>query len=155
VAIPRSKPPKSGVHARIERWRPASHENLPSSAPKSTTSLLRTCRPTTIREGWCPGYKSLFGAYTDVRRTFLDREPKVANQHIDLLRLYKRVNDEGGYDKVSDTKNNKLAWRRLAADFLRDSSATQLTTQAFLIKTAYYKNLAYAFHCGSECKVLT
>lgn len=79
-----------------------------------------------------------------MRRTFLDREPKVANQHIDLLRLYKRVNEEGGYDKVSDTKNNKLAWRRLAADFLHDSSASQLTTQAFLVKTAYYKNLACA-----------
>ncbi|UPX15420.1 Chromatin structure-remodeling complex protein rsc9 [Ascochyta rabiei] len=81
-------------------------------------------------------------AYHEKRGTFLDREPKVANQHIDLLRLYKRVNEEGGYDKVSDTKNNKLAWRRLATDFLRDSSASQLTTQAFLVKTAYYKNLA-------------
>ncbi|KAF2621615.1 hypothetical protein BU25DRAFT_443700 [Macroventuria anomochaeta] len=81
-------------------------------------------------------------AYHDKRGTYLDREPKVANQHVDLLRLYKRVNEEGGYDKVSDTKNNKLAWRRLAADFLQDSSASQLTTQAFLIKTAYYKNLA-------------
>jgi chromatin structure-remodeling complex subunit RSC9 len=81
-------------------------------------------------------------AYHDKRGTTLDREPKVANQHVDLLRLFKRVNDEGGYDKVSDTKNNKLAWRRLAADFLQDSSASQLTTQAFLIKTAYYKNLA-------------
>ena len=95
-------------------------------------------------------------AHTDVtRRTILDREPKVANQHIDLLRLYKRVNEEGGYDKVSDTKNNKLAWRRLAADFLRDSSASQLTTQAFLIKTAYYKNLACAFHCSYARNSLT
>ena len=90
-----------------------------------------------------------------MRRTYLDREPKVANQHIDLLRLYKRVNDEGGYDKVSDTKNNKLAWRRLAADFLQDSSATQLTTQAFLIKTAYYKNLACAFHFSRVRDMLT
>jgi chromatin structure-remodeling complex subunit RSC9 len=77
-------------------------------------------------------------------RTVLDREPKIANQHIDLLRLYKRVVAEGGYDKVSDTKNNKLAWRRLATDLLPGSSANHLTTQAFLIKTAYYKNLAYA-----------
>ena len=93
---------------------------------------------------------SLQRAHTDVtRRTYLDREPKVANQHVDLLRLYKRVNAEGGYDKVSDTKNNKLAWRRLAADFLQDSSASQLTTQAFLIKTAYYKNLACAFHSAT------
>jgi chromatin structure-remodeling complex subunit RSC9 len=57
------------------------------------------------------------------------------------LRLYKRVNEEGGYDRVSDTKNNKLAWRKIATEFLPKSSS--ITTQAFLVKTAYYKNLAY------------
>ncbi|KAF1956912.1 hypothetical protein CC80DRAFT_491777 [Byssothecium circinans] len=77
---------------------------------------------------------------TSVRRTVLDRDPKVGSRHIDLLRLYKRVNEEGGYDKVSDTKGNKLAWRRLAGEFLTGSN--NLTTQAFLVKTAYYKNLA-------------
>jgi hypothetical protein len=103
------------------------------------------------REGGSSGYVLSHCAHTDVmRRTTLDREPKV-----DLLRLFKRVNDEGGYDKVSDTKNNKLAWRRLAADFLQDSSASQLTTQAFLIKTAYYKNLACAFHHSYAPQLLT
>lgn len=57
------------------------------------------------------------------------------------MRLYKRVNEEGGYDKVSDTKGNKLAWRRIASEFLPNSPS--ITTQAFLVKTAYYKNLAY------------
>lgn len=71
----------------------------------------------------------------------LDREPKIGNRHIDLWRLYKRVNEEGGYDKVSDTKNNKLAWRRIASEFLPKSPS--ITTQAFLVKTVYYKNLAY------------
>ncbi len=75
-------------------------------------------------------------------RTILDPEPKIGSRHIDLLRLYKRVNEEGGYDKVSDTKGNKLAWRRIAAEFLPNSPS--LTTQAFLVKTAYYRNLAYA-----------
>jgi chromatin structure-remodeling complex subunit RSC9 len=75
-------------------------------------------------------------------RTHLDREPKVGNRHIDLFKLYKRVVAEGGYDKVSDTKTNKLAWRRLAGEFLPGSS--NLTTQAFIVKSAYYKNLAYA-----------
>lgn len=70
----------------------------------------------------------------------LEREPKVAARHIDLLRLYTRVNEEGGYDKVSDTKANKLAWRRIASEFL--PSSPSLTTQAFLVKTTYYKNLA-------------
>jgi hypothetical protein len=82
------------------------------------------------------------GVLTTTRRTILDREPKVGSRHVDLLRLYKRVIAEGGYDKVSDTKGNKLAWRRLAGEFLPGSS--NLTTQAFLVKTAYYKNLAYA-----------
>ncbi|KAF2874461.1 hypothetical protein BDV95DRAFT_487869 [Massariosphaeria phaeospora] len=78
--------------------------------------------------------------YHGKRGTILDREPKVGSRHIDLLRLYKRVNDEGGYDKVSDTKGNKLAWRRLAGEFLPGSP--NLTTQAFLVKSIYYKNLA-------------
>lgn len=78
--------------------------------------------------------------YHEKRGTLLDREPKVGSRHIDLLRLYKRVNEEGGYDKVSDTKGNKLAWRRIASEFLPQSPS--LTTQAFLIKTTYYKNLA-------------
>ncbi|KAF2468484.1 uncharacterized protein BDR25DRAFT_304921 [Lindgomyces ingoldianus] len=78
--------------------------------------------------------------YHEKRGTILDREPKVGHRHIDLLRLYKRVVGEGGYDKVSDTKGNKLAWRRLAGEFLPGSA--NLTTQAFLVKSAYYKNLA-------------
>jgi hypothetical protein len=75
-----------------------------------------------------------------MRSTTLEAEPKVANRHLDLLRLYKRVVEEGGYDKVSDTKGNRLAWRRIAGEFLPGSS--RLTTEAFLIKSAYYKNLA-------------
>ncbi|KAI8935176.1 hypothetical protein NX059_007769 [Plenodomus lindquistii] len=79
-------------------------------------------------------------AYHEKRGTVFEREPRVAGRRIDLLRLYKRVTEEGGYDKVSDTKGNKLAWRRIAAEFLPQGPS--LTTQAFLIKTTYYKNLA-------------
>ncbi|KAF2023937.1 hypothetical protein EK21DRAFT_94491 [Setomelanomma holmii] len=78
--------------------------------------------------------------YHEKRGTILDREPKVGSHHIDLLRLWKRVNEEGGYDKVSDTKGNKLAWRRIASEFLPNGPS--LTTQAFLIKSTYYRNLA-------------
>ncbi|KAF2139377.1 uncharacterized protein K452DRAFT_275626 [Aplosporella prunicola CBS 121167] len=78
--------------------------------------------------------------YHKKRGTVFDREPRVGPRHIDLLRLYKRVTAEGGYDRVSDTKNNKLAWRRVAGEFFGQSS--NATTQAFLVKTAYYKNLA-------------
>ncbi|KAH4600729.1 hypothetical protein HBH82_184360 [Parastagonospora nodorum] len=78
--------------------------------------------------------------YHEKRGTVLEREPRVGNKNIDLLRLWKRVNEEGGYDKVSDTKNNKLAWRRIAAEFLPNGPS--LTTQAFLIKSIYYRNLA-------------
>ncbi|KAH9864175.1 hypothetical protein J1614_010109 [Plenodomus biglobosus] len=79
-------------------------------------------------------------AYHEKRGTLFEREPRVAGRRIDLLRLYKRVIEEGGYDKVSDIKGNKLAWRRIAAEFLPQGPS--LTTQAFLIKTTYYKNLA-------------
>ena len=49
--------------------------------------------------------------------------------------------EEGGYDRVSDTKGNKLAWRKIATDFLPgNANVVQL---AFQVKTAYYKNLAY------------
>jgi hypothetical protein len=82
-------------------------------------------------------------AHTDVLcSTVLDREPKVGSRPIELLRLWKRVNEEGGYDKVSDIKGNKLAWRRIASEFLPNGPS--LTTQAFLVKSTYYKNLAYA-----------
>lgn len=89
---------------------------------------------------------------TQIRRTHLDREPKVGSRRIDLLRLWKRVIEEGGYDKVSDTKGNKLAWRRLAGEFLPGSP--NLTTQAFIVKSSYYKNLAYATRApldAAEC----
>ncbi|KAK0654250.1 Chromatin structure-remodeling complex subunit rsc9 [Lasiodiplodia hormozganensis] len=78
--------------------------------------------------------------YHAKRGTTLDREPKVGQRHLNLFHLYKRVCEEGGYDKVSDTKNNKLAWRRIAADFIPPDQNP--TTQAFIVKKAYYKNLA-------------
>ncbi|EOD43969.1 putative rsc complex subunit rsc9 protein [Neofusicoccum parvum UCRNP2] len=78
--------------------------------------------------------------YHAKRGTTLDREPKVGQRHLDLFRLYSRVCEEGGYDKVSDTKNNKLAWRRIAAEFI--PSNLNPTTQAFIVKSHYYKNLA-------------
>jgi len=90
--------------------------------------------------GGCIVFASVQRAHINaLGRTVLEREPKVANHHIDLLRLFKRVNEEGGYDKVSDTKSNKLAWRKIAAEFLPDGPS--LNTQAFLVKTVYYKNL--------------
>lgn len=95
------------------------------------------------------GYVSAFAALRHLgqpliscRSTTLERDPKIGQRHINLLRLYERVCEEGGYDRVSDTKNNKLAWRRIAAEFL--PSHANATTQAFLVKTIYYKNLAYA-----------
>ncbi|KAF4309503.1 hypothetical protein GTA08_BOTSDO01988 [Botryosphaeria dothidea] len=78
--------------------------------------------------------------YHAKRGTTLDREPKVGQERLDLYRLYQRVCEEGGYDKVSDTKSNKLAWRRIAAEFI--PSDKNLTTHAFLVKKAYYYNLA-------------
>jgi hypothetical protein len=42
---------------------------------------------------------------------------------------------------MSDTKANKLAWRRLAMEFLPNNS--NMVQFAFQVKTAYYKNLAW------------
>lgn len=78
---------------------------------------------------------------TSYDSTLLEREPKAGNRHIDLLRLYKRVCEEGGYDAVSDIKGKPLAWRRIASEFLPTSSS--IASQAFIFKSAYYKNLAY------------
>ncbi len=60
-------------------------------------------------------------------------------RHIDLLTLYKRVVDEGGYDLVSDTKAKPLMWRRFAEEFVGKNQYT--AAQAFQIKNVYYKNL--------------
>jgi chromatin structure-remodeling complex subunit RSC9 len=98
------------------------------------------------KRGWVFSIVVLQWAHIDLMyRTVLDREPKVGSRQIDLLRLYKRVNEEGGYDRVSDTKGNKLAWRKIASEFLPKSPS--ITTQAFLVKSAYYKNLAYVTRC--------
>lgn len=79
-------------------------------------------------------------AYHEKRGTSFDSEPRVGPRHLDLLRLYQRVTEEGGYDKASDTKGNKLAWRRIAGEFLPGTA--NVVQLAFLVKTAYYKNLA-------------
>jgi chromatin structure-remodeling complex subunit RSC9 len=73
-------------------------------------------------------------------RTLFDPEPKLNGRHIDLFRLYRRVIEEGGYDRASDTKGNALAWRRITGEFFPASS--QITTLAFQVKTQYYKYLA-------------
>lgn len=72
--------------------------------------------------------------------TTFERAPKVGSVNLDLLALYNRVLEEGGYDKTSDTRGNKLAWRKIATEFLPHSAS--IVTLAFQVKTAYYKNLA-------------
>lgn len=42
---------------------------------------------------------------------------------------------------VSDTKQSKLAWRKIGQDF--NLGTTNLPALAFNLKTAYYKNLAF------------
>ena len=79
--------------------------------------------------------------------TFFEPNPKVGPRYIDLLKLWKRVNAEGGYDKVSDIRGNKLAWRRISADFL--PSNAHIVQLAFQVKTVYYKYLSYV-NCTSS-----
>lgn len=80
-------------------------------------------------------------AYHEKRGTVFDAQPKVGPRHVDLLKLYQKVLEEGGYDQVSDTKGNKLAWRKIAQDFLPHN--VNVVQMAFQLKTTYYKNLAY------------
>ncbi|KAF2098187.1 hypothetical protein NA57DRAFT_57353 [Rhizodiscina lignyota] len=101
---------------------------------------LKQKEPSIDRSTEYEDFMKTLEVYHEKRGTTLEREPKVANRHIDLLRLYKRVLEEGGYDRASDTRGNPLAWRRIASEFLPANA--QVTTLAFLVKTAYYKNLA-------------
>jgi len=109
-------------------------------ASSLTMAPSRAREPSIERTAEYDAFIDALAAYHEKRGTLLEREPRVAGRRINLLRLYKRVIAEGGYDKVSDIKGNKLAWRRIAAEFL--PTGPSLTTQAFVIKTTYYKNLA-------------
>lgn len=74
-----------------------------------------------------------------MHRTSFEAEPKVGTRHLDLRKLYDRVVEEGGYDLVSDTKAKPLMWRKVAEEFL--GRGPHLAAQAFMVKSAYYKNL--------------
>ncbi|KAI9659644.1 MAG: Chromatin structure-remodeling complex protein rsc9 [Alyxoria varia] len=78
--------------------------------------------------------------FHDKRGTTFEPQPKVGLHRVDLLALYKRVTRDGGYDKVSDTKSFKLAWRKVGQEFRL--SNYNLPTLAFSLKTVYYKYLA-------------
>ena len=78
---------------------------------------------------------------SNMSRTTFEPQPKVGLHRVDLLQLYKRVTRDGGYDKVSDTRSFKLAWRKVGQEFRL--SNYNLPTLAFSLKTVYYKFLAY------------
>jgi chromatin structure-remodeling complex subunit RSC9 len=73
-------------------------------------------------------------------RTPFDPRPKVGTRHVDLYALYNRVTGLGGYDAVSDTKSNKLAWRSIGQEF--NLGVTNLPALAFNLKSVYYRFLA-------------
>lgn len=79
-------------------------------------------------------------AFHQKRGTSFDPAPKVGSHRVDLLRLYNRVKDMGGYDVASDKKATPLAWRNLTEEFQLGTKATY-NQLAFQLKTAYYKNL--------------
>lgn len=87
-----------------------------------------------------PEYEAFISTLRDFhtnRGTKFDPEPKVGNGHIDLLKVYKHVVANGGYDKITD---EKLLWRRVSQElgiYSHNEAAV-----AFNLKTAYYKNLA-------------
>ncbi|PNS14179.1 Chromatin structure-remodeling complex subunit rsc9 [Sphaceloma murrayae] len=87
--------------------------------------------------------------YHEKRGTTFEAEPKVGSRHLNLLIIYKRILEEGGYDLVSDTKQRPLMWRKLAEEFI--GKGPHIAAQAFQVKSAYYKNLA-AFEISDHWK---
>ncbi|KAL3962533.1 hypothetical protein ACCO45_004056 [Purpureocillium lilacinum] len=75
--------------------------------------------------------------YHAKRGTTLDPEPKVGMIHLDLYKVFNHIVANGGYDKVSE---EKLAWRRMAAELGLFSNNEAST--AFSLKEKFYKNLA-------------
>jgi chromatin structure-remodeling complex subunit RSC9 len=75
--------------------------------------------------------------YHENRGTHFEPEPKVGHVHVDLLKLFNLINENGGYDKVSD---EKLAWRNMVNHLGLFSSNE--ASAAYSLKVAYYKNLA-------------
>ncbi|RDA92466.1 hypothetical protein CP533_6416 [Ophiocordyceps camponoti-saundersi (nom. inval.)] len=75
--------------------------------------------------------------YHTKRGTTLDPEPRVGVIHLDLYKVFNHIVANGGYDKISE---EKLAWRRMAAE-LGIHSNNEAST-AFSLKEKFYKNLA-------------
>src|SRR6266699_2906367 len=76
-------------------------------------------------------------AYHLRRGTSFEPEPKVGHIHVDILKLYKLINEHGGYDRVSD---EKLAWRNMVNTL--SIFTNNEASAAYSLKLAYYKNLA-------------
>lgn len=76
-------------------------------------------------------------AFHEARGTHFEAEPKVGTTHVDLLKTFKHIVENGGYDKVTD---EKLAWRKMAAGLGLYSNNEAST--AFQLKLMFYKFLA-------------
>lgn len=74
--------------------------------------------------------------YHDERGTVLTPEPELGRKRLDLLKLYKKVTEAGGYDHCTTEKG---VWRDLAQSY---KLAANNTNAGYLLKTIYYKNLA-------------
>ncbi len=89
---------------------------------------------------YSPEYLAFIAAlreYHAKRGTNFEPEPKVGQTPVDLLKLFKVIVDNGGYDKVSE---EKLAWRNMV-NALELYSSNEASA-AYSLKLAYYKNLA-------------
>jgi len=75
--------------------------------------------------------------YHEKRGTPFDPEPKVSNTSLDLLKTFKLVVENGGYDKVSD---EKLAWRRMRE--ILGIPTTNIPAAAYSLKEKYLRTLA-------------
>lgn len=76
-------------------------------------------------------------AFHDARGTHFEPEPRIGNANVDLLKLYKHIMANGGYDKVSE---EKLLWRKMCTDLSLMTSNPP--SAAFSLKTIFYRFLA-------------
>jgi len=98
--------------------------------------------PTTHEIDRTPEYEEFISKLRDFhedRGTPFDPEPRVGSVHLDLLKVFNHIVQNGGYDKICD---EKLAWRRMAGELGLNTSQHQISATAFSLKERFYKLLA-------------
>jgi chromatin structure-remodeling complex subunit RSC9 len=111
----------------------------PPDLPDNEEAFLDELADYHERRGYVPSSKlpQLNKVLLTAHSTNFDRDPKVAGRPINLLKLYRLVLENGGYDALSA---ERMRWRSLVKQFGFGNHHEAAMT--FQLKTVYYKNLA-------------